>query len=52
VHKLIVQVNAPEKSQNCGICILQHQDLNSYPYAIYKSLHDRVTREFKLVRGC
>ena len=44
VHKLILQASTPEKNMNCGVCILQHQDLNSYPYAIYKSLHDRVSR--------
>lgn len=51
VHKMIVVSTQPDKGLNCGLAVLQHHDLNSYPYAIYKSLWDRVSREFRLISG-
>jgi hypothetical protein len=48
---MLVVATLPGKNLNCGIGVLQHQDLNSYPYATYKSLYDRVAREFRLLKG-
>lgn len=51
VHKLKIICSKPSRSTNCGIGIIKESDLQTYPYSIYKSLYDRVTREFKLVCG-
>jgi hypothetical protein len=34
----------PLKSLNCGISIIAESDLQCYPYGIYKSLYDRITK--------
>lgn len=52
IHKLKLVSTAPRgSSKNCGVCIIKESDINVYPYCVYKSLYDRIAREFELVKG-